>query len=234
MVKNSEELYKEKISIFLLFFGLVIMLISFIFVNLFFVYVLHITWDYFISGFWILSIIPLMLYFSYFQKKKYLSFADIGLKRSNVTKSILFGVVAGIITGLIGWLFLSLFCPPVEPISNDVVVLFLFVSVISAPIKEEIMFRGILWAFLDKSAVLILKNKKKNFDTFKKDIVIIIVISFAFLFVHIGRNIETLLTKFLFDSFVFSIIYYKTRNLLTPIIAHSISNLLILFRPFIG
>jgi membrane protease YdiL (CAAX protease family) len=95
------------------------------------------------------------------------------------------------------------------------------------------MFRGILWAFLDKSATLFFKNRNKNLDMFKKDIVIIIIISLAFLFVHVGREVELLFTKFLLDSFVFSIIYYKSKNLSVPIIAHSISNFFVLFRSYV-
>ena len=233
MDEIDPDTHREKTSIFLLCFGLMIMLISFVIINLFFILVLHITWDYFIAIFWVLSVIPILFYFYYFQKKKLLSFSDIGLTKSNLGKNILFGICAGIITGLVGWIFLSVFGPPVEQLPTDFIILFIVASVISAPIREEIMFRGLLWAFFDKSMMLILKTKHNNVNIVRKDILIVIIISGAFLIVHTGRNVELLLTKFLFDSFAYSIIYYKSKNLLVPIIAHSISNLFILFRQII-
>jgi len=234
MDEINPDIRREKRTVLLLCFSLMIMLISFVIINLFFILVLHITWDYFIAIFWVLSVIPILFYFYYFQKKKLLSFSDIGLKKSNLGKNILFGICAGILTGLVGWIFLSLFGPPVEQLPTDFIILFIVASVISAPIREEIMFRGLLWAFFDKSLTLILKTKNNTVNIVRKDILIIIIITGTFLIVHTGRNVELLLTKFLFDSFVFSIVYYKSKSLLVPILAHSISNLFVLFRQIIG
>lgn len=53
---------------------------------------------------------------------------------------------------------------------------------------------------------------------------VIIIVSLFFLFLHIGRPLNVLFTTILFDSFLYSLVYYKTKNLAAPIIAHAISN----------
>ncbi len=233
MINEEIKSKNDVTAIFLLFIGLIIMLICFVVIQLIFINVLGVTDLYFISGYWVFSIIPIIFYFSYLQNKGYVSFRDVGLTRKHILKSIWLGLIAGFSTGIIGLILLSIFTYPVSKPTSSLLFIFTFSSIVSAPIREEIMFRGIFWAFLDKSTMLILKNRKRENMKFKKDIIVILVISFAFLYVHIGREVELLLTKFLIDSFIFSIIYYKTKNITAPILAHSISNMFVLLLPFL-
>lgn len=189
-MKNSsnKRFEEEEINILLLFFDLVIMLVSFVAIKLFFNHVLGIYWDYFISGYWVLSIIPLIFYFLYLQKKKRVSFREIGLRTDHIPKSIAFGAAAGVIAGLAGWVFLHLWGSPASPVPGELTLLFLFTSVLSAPIREEFIFRRIFWAVIERTATLYSKKKNVELDPGKKDIVIIVLVSLAFLSVHMGRE----------------------------------------------
>ncbi len=209
------------------------MLIGIIIIEQYFILVLNIHNKFFISGYWVFSVFPVIIYFFYLKKKGKLTFKDIGLTFDNMWKSIPLGVLAGLISGFAGWFFLYLIGSPVEPIPREFVIMFLFASVLSAPIREEILVRGILWSFFERVLNITLKLKKKNYDVKKIDLAIIIVVSLIFLFFHTGRSLDVLLTKILFDSFVFSIVYYKTRNLAAPMIAHSISNFFVILRVFV-
>ena len=209
------------------------MIIFFLLINIYFNYILGIYNEIFISGYWIFAIIPVLYYYYILQKKGRIFLSELGLKKDGLSKGILFGLFGGIICGIVGWIFLNFWGSPVSPLQTTWVIFFLFVSVLSAPLREEIMFRGIFWAVSVRAAALISKKKNIKLDPFKKDIVIIFLISLAFLSVHIGRESEVLFTTILFDSFVFSLVYYKSNNLAAPIVAHAISNLFVVARPFV-
>lgn len=234
MKSNSNKRFdEEETNILLLFFGLVIMLICFVVINLFFNYALGIYWDYFNSGYWVFAIVPVLYYYYFLQKKGHIFLKELGLKRDGLTRGIALGAIGGIVSGLVGWLFMDLQGSPVSPLPMNWVIMFLFVSVLAAPLREEFMFRGIFWAVIERAAALYSKKKNIKLDPRKKDIAIIVLISLAFLSVHVGKEPEILFTTVLFDSFVFSLVYYKTKNLSAPIIAHAVSNLFVVARPFV-
>jgi membrane protease YdiL (CAAX protease family) len=231
-VKSSKHLDKDETNIFLLFFGLVLMLILFVLINLYFYY-LGITNDFFISGYWVFAVIPVFYYYYFLQRKGRIFLSELGLKWKGLVKGIAIGIVGGIISGSFGWLVLNILGSPVSALPTNWVIIFLFVSVLSAPLREEFMFRGIFWAVIERAAALYSKKKNVKLDPRKKDVAIIVLISLAFLSVHVGREPGILFTTVLFDSFVFSLVYYKTRNLSAPIIAHAVSNLFVVARPFV-
>lgn len=128
---------EDFLPIILLFVALLIMSAGFIVTELFFIYCLNIHNKFYISGYWIFSIFPALLYFSHLQKKGKIFFKDIGLSLYNIRKSILFGILTGIVAGIIGWTFSYSIGSPVSPLPKESISRLLFVSVFSAPIKEE-------------------------------------------------------------------------------------------------
>lgn len=155
-MKLSNSLDEDETNILLLFFGLVILTVFFILINLYFEYFLGIYDYYFISGYWVFAIIPLLYYYYYLQKKERVFFSELGLKWDGLARGITFGCVGGILSGIVGWLFLDIWGPPVASLPLNWVIIYLFVSVLSAPLREEIMFRGICCEINGK------KTKKEN------------------------------------------------------------------------
>jgi len=200
--------------------------------HLYFGYLLGPAPDYVISGFWIISIIPFSIYMLYFQSKGKISFDEIGLKKKGIVKASLAGVLFGVVVGFVdkGILhllsyFTSFSMPQPQP---EWINLFIMRSVVLAPIYEEILVRGVIWSMIGYillfiSGVWRLPNLKK-----RKDVIVLVLASLIFLLLHCDREPVLLLTELLFDSFAYSFIYYKMRNLLSPILTHSLSNLLLL------
>lgn len=87
--------------------------------------------------------------------------------------------------------------------------LFLMTGVVTQPILEEILFRGIL-------------QKKLGGRIWWIGIVISSVV-FAF-----GHDYDTFLNSHLISSLIYGTAYYLTNNIKVPIIIHSVQNLLVL------
>ncbi len=228
--KNHPDANKDKSVI--LWIGVVVMMVSTIIIHLFFTHILGFSIDYIISGFWVFSIFPLFIYLMFFMNKNRITLSDIGFRREGLLKASIYGIVFGIIIGLIGWVITYLLGSTVSEVSDDLMRLFVMRSVVFAPIYEEILVRGLLWSALSYTFLIMFKEHNPGFEK-KKDIAIIVIISLVFLFFHYGRDTTLFLTKFVFDSFAFSILYYKTKNLMTPILAHSIANLFVLIQSII-
>jgi len=224
---------KELLSVHLLLFGLIIMVAGFAVINLYFNFVVGIHNEFIVSAFWIIAIIPLVAYFFYLKSKGLMSFHEIGLKFEGISKSILVGLVTGVVLVLIGWLFLNLTGSPVEELPVVYIYWFIFSSVFSAPIREEILVRGLLWSAIDRTIVRVKGVRGWKLQDSNKDILVVVIVSITFLMMHWGRPPEIMLTTLLIDSFVYSLLYYKTKNLAAPITAHAISNLFVILRPFI-
>jgi membrane protease YdiL (CAAX protease family) len=224
---------KNKKKILALLGGLLVMVLSTVIIDIFFRFILDFRNNFLISGFWVFSIFPLFLYILYVKNKKIFTFEDIGIKKDNIPKTIIIGLISGIIIGIIGLIFIFFFGNRISNISDDIVKLFIFRSVIFAPIFVEILIRGLLWALINTTAIFLLKDSIKTSNEFKKDIIVIIIVSFVFWFLHYNWNIQLLFTKILFDAFAFSFVFYKTKNLIAPILAHSITNLFVLLPVFI-
>jgi len=226
--KTHADENKDKSAI--LWGGVVVMMISTIIIHLFFRDILGFTIDYIISGFWVFSIFPLFVYLIYFLNNKKISFSDIGLRRAGILKASGYGIIFGVIIGIIGWVISYLIGSTISQAPDNLINLFIMRSVVFAPIYEEILVRGLLWSALSFTAIIMFKGAGKPGFEKRKDIAIIVIISLVFLFFHYDRNTTLFLTKFVFDSFAYSLLYYKTKNLMTPILAHSIANLFVLIQ----
>jgi membrane protease YdiL (CAAX protease family) len=233
--KHDKKIYPDtdKDKSVILWVGVGLMMVSTIIIHLYSAYVLDSTIDYITSSFWVFSIFPLFIYMLYFQHKKKILFADIGLKKKGIIKASFVGIISGAAIGVIGWAITQLIGLSVYPAPDNLIKLFIIRSVVFAPIYEEILVRGLLWSALSYTLIFIFKGEHKPGFEKKKDIAIIVIISLVFLFFHYDRDTTLFLTKFVFDSFAFSILYYKTKNLMTPIMAHSIANLFVLLQSFI-
>jgi len=226
--KNQPDTNKDKSVI--LWGGVLVMMVSTIIIHVFFKNVLGFSIDYIISGFWVFSIFPLFIYLIFFLNKNKISLSDIGFRRAGFLKASIYGIIFGIVIGIVGWVITYLIGSTVSQLPDDLINLFIMRSVVFAPIYEEILVRGLLWSALSYTALIMFKGEHKPGFEKKKDIAIIVVISLVFLFFHYDRNINLFLTKFVFDSFAYSILYYKTKNLMTPILAHSIANLFVMLQ----
>ena len=224
---------KEWISAYLLLFGLAIMVAGFSVITLYFNLALGIYNEIVVSTFWIFAVIPLIAYFFYLKSKGLMSFSEIGLRFEGTLKSILLGSVAGAALGLIGWFFLNLTGSPVEKLPDVYVHWFILSSVFSAPIREEILVRGLLWSAVERTISHVIEVKKWKIGESKKGIMVVTIISVSFMLMHWGRPLEIMFTTLLIDSFAYSLLYYKTKNLVAPITAHAISNLFVVVRPLI-
>lgn len=225
----DEKLRKTSSHMVYMFISAAIMLIGFLITQIFFEYFQGIHDKVFISTWWVLSVFPALLYIAYLQKKGIASFRDTGLTRDNLRKGISYGITAGLIAGVMGWLFLHLIGSPTGHLPWNFIMLSILSSVFSAPIREEILIRGIMWSIID-DALNLLGHKFKSIHGGRKDAILITVVSLTFLFMHIGRPLNVLFTIILFDSFVYSLVYWKTRNLIAPMTAHAISNLFVILR----
>jgi membrane protease YdiL (CAAX protease family) len=140
--------------------------------------------------------------------------ASIGLSSktilSGIRKGLIWSVVFGIITG-IGFCIMLLFKQnplmivktrlPEQPV--DILIFFLVGGVI-APVAEEFFFRGILYGFLRRWGALFA----------------IICSTVLFVAPHPNRSIIQIT-----GGIVFAVSYEKEKNLLVPIIIHTLGNL---------
>ena len=229
METADEKLRKTSSHMVYMFISAAIMLVGFLITQIFFECFQNIHDKVFISTWWVLSVFPALLYIAYLQKKGIASFRDTGLTRDNLRKGISYGITAGLIAGVVGWLFLYLIGSPTGHLPWNFIILSILSSVFSAPIREEILIRGIIWSIID-DALNLLGHKFKGIEGRRKDALLITAVSIAFLSMHIGREPNVLFTTILFNSFVYSLVYWKTRNLIAPMTAHAISNLFVILR----
>lgn len=205
----------------------VIMIIGFITTQIFLEYLCDVHDKFLISGYWLFSVFPALLYIAYLERRGIASLSDIGLTRDNLGKGILYGTAAGLIAGLMEWFFLHLTCPTPESLPWNFTALALFSSVLSAPVREEILTRGIIWSVSD-DILNLLGHKFKGIGGRRRDALLITSVSLAFVFMHTGREPQVLFTAILFNSFAYSIVYWRTGNLAAPMTAHAISNLFVI------
>jgi membrane protease YdiL (CAAX protease family) len=235
MKRTSDTMVRSQIrAVEWLLGGMGLLVGGFVAISLFCMVVVQVTDAYVIAGLWVLAVIPVMVFVGYGQRKGYVVWRDIGLTTARVGWNIIGGIGAGVGAGFVGWILLDLVGISVGSVPVEGAWVFVLVSVIAAPIQEEVLFRGLLWACVDKALIVVLKHKRTLFVVRMKDIVVIVVISGAFLVVHSDRSIAVVVTKVLFDSVVFSVVYYKSKSLVAPIVAHAVANVVVLLRAGIG
>ena len=167
-------------------------------------------WSLFISN--LLAVI--VFYLLIFRKKKF--FQVFKGKPASLGKTILWGTI-GFFLALFGQMFAGVIemAIGIEPGSENTAVLsdiakvspiIIICIVIFAPILEEMIFRRVLFGGL---------YQKTNF------IIAAVISALIFAAVH-GELQHTLI--YMAPALVFSFIYYKTKRLLAPIIAHLLMN----------
>ena len=176
------------------------------------------------------SIIPFLIMFNNYIKQGKVEFKDVGILKNKLTINIILGLVIGILAGIVGLVLFSVLGVPSENISAEqawkIFVLLFLPMCICAPIWEEIATRGLFYTFVEK----ILRSKLNN-GKFIKNLIIIITVSLFFLFAHFEREPRLLFVIFV-TSVIYTIAYFKTRNIIVPILAHSVYNLFVLLRLF--
>lgn len=177
------------------------------------------------------SMIPFLILFNFYIKQGEVKYEDIGVTSKNLFNNAIIGLSVGVFAGVLGIFLLSFMSVSAEKITGDKalqVFVLLFLSLcVCAPFWEEVMTRGLFYAFIEK-----ITRSKFNEKRFVKDFVIILIVSLFFLFAHVDREPKLLFVIFI-ASVVYTVAYHKTRNILVPILAHSVYNLFIILRMFI-
>lgn len=187
----------------------------------------------FISYFFIASLIPFLLLFNYFRKKKVIDFKDIGFIKTDLKKNIVYGITLGVFVGLLGWFlrWLLHIKTGVIPEGTEVVIFFylFFSACISPPIWEEIAVRGLFFNAVKNITDISEKLKKSKY---LQKTLIILIVSVFFLMAHIDREPKPMIVIFI-TSIFYTAAYYKTRNIALPIVAHFFYNLFVILQPYV-
>jgi len=206
------------------------MLLTNLFIQLYFDYYLGMD-KVFVAYLYIFSLVPFLALFHYYKRKGAMKFEDIGFTKKKWKTNLILGSVIGILTGLLGWLLLFLLNiePSTIPEGQGLTIfILLFPTVcISAPVWEEIGFRGLFLTFMEK-----ISYSKFNSSKNVKTALIVILVSLAFLVAHSEREPKGLFVIFV-TSIIYTVAYLKTRSIIVPIFAHSLYNLFVLLRPYI-
>lgn len=139
-------------------------------------------------------------------------------------KSKLLTIVLGVIGGFIPFL-ISIFLFPTnsESISNTEI----FRSIFLSPIWEEYLFRALIFSLFFLFLVEILSNisKTEKHKVLVKNVNLISAIFFTVAIFTVIHNDYS--WSILFSSISFTLIFYLSKSIVSPIIAHIISNLLV-------
>jgi len=181
-----------------------------------------------IPCFFFFSIIPFLIIFNIFIKQKKVDFKEIGISKNKLLKNVMLGLLVGVFAGIVGLTLFSVLGVPAEKIAGEdarrIFVLLFLPMCICAPIWEEVATRGLFYTFVEKSTRSRFKDKR-----FVKDSIIILVVSLFFLFAHYGREPRLLFVIFV-TSVIYTAAYYKTKNIIVAILAHSLYNLFVILR----
>ena len=167
----------------------------------------------------LMSVIEIFVVFAVLKVRKQKYILKESLKFFLDTKNIVLSLTFVLLANFIFYLFVK--CQRIEIMS------FLILSIIIAPIFEEIIFRGL---FLG-SVYLILE--KKGFNKKYTATILLIINPFIFSFCHVFNTltfqIEGFISRLMIGSILTISYWYGKRNLVPVIIAHSISNFCINF-----
>ena len=162
----------------------------------------------------ILFISVLVVFFIYISTRRDLNLRDLGFKKSGFKKAIIFGFITGVILGFISIIIIKTnISRAVHNLrmlfSHPIISAYGWGAISVSPVFEEAFYRG-LW-------YRVLKEKMSKF-------LVIILISLVFAILHSYMRISHYFEAF-FISIFLTIIYDKTNNLYSSIIAHSLINL---------
>jgi len=158
------------------------------------------------------------LFLAYYINKKFLHYSnqEIGLKKVEKFKTLIYFIVIGILVGIIS-LRANLLLSLTMGRSSDIFYEFIALLV-AAPIIEEILIRGFVFRWIE------LKTKS--------GVLALLLSSLVFAGLHIGTIsigvtlvIKVFLAKFI-SGFLYGVLFYRFRNLLPSMIAHFTNNLI--------
>lgn len=169
-----------------------------------------------------LIVFPIVLIITYFLfiRKELLSWKELGfnLGKKGLFNTVSYGVVGGLVQGTF------IFYTTNHFLLKNQVALNLFEKCISAPIWEEFLYRVLLFTMIEMAMLLYIKRYERNSRCPK--IVklvwyfnIIVILSAVFSWVH-GFFSPWIVTF----AIIATLVYIKTRSIIAPSIAHSISN----------
>lgn len=151
--------------------------------------------------------------------------AAIGIVRSQISAGVKKGVIwslgFGFATGVVfiiiwaGGLQVSAFFQASMPFKHGDIFLFIGVGAVIAPVAEEIFFRGILYGFLRQWSLTMA-----------------VVISTAFFVLSHATGSSLPITQMI-GGLLFAVAYEIEKNLIVPIIIHSLGNLAIFCLSFL-
>lgn len=183
----------------------------------------------------ILSNILILILFHYFLKRKNKSLIDeFNLNKKIDFKYLLISIFIPLLIVLFSIGFTIVFPPDESSINNTTQTLTqytgpwpYFVSILYpvffAPVFEELIYRGIFGSVFN----IFKENSRLNNLLF----ILSSVLIFGALHLQTTGTTFTIVTSFLFPAFsgiVFSYQYLKTKNILYPIIAHSVYNFIVI------
>lgn len=169
-----------------------------------------------------LIIVPatFILIYHFVIKEGIASYSDFGLTKKHISKNIMIGTALGILSGIFAFILGKYYFSLNFPMESNLAFA-IIARVITAPIWEEFIFRGIIF-----SSLLWILEWNKNWPQENRILWIgfsYTIIAVIFTLGHYGTS-NLLLVYFagIVDTFAFHI----TKSLVTPIITHSIYNLL--------
>jgi len=172
-------------------------------------------WEFFI-------VFPFVLMVTYlaFVRKSLLSWSEIGFNKGKkgLFNTISYGLIGGVIQGA----FIH-FTTDHSLLKGRIAINF-FEKCISAPIWEEFLFRVLMFSMFEMFVMLFIKRSKTahRSEALNKIIWyfnIILILSLIFALMH--RSFSWYIFTF---SIIATLVYYKTRSIIAPAIAHFVSN----------
>lgn len=150
--------------------------------------------------------------------RKNISFSDIGLKGGRLTMYILTGIAVGIPLGAFEYFIItpvpSMPVFDIRYLFRDLVYMLFFVG-----LGEEILFRGLV------------QRDMTNLFGWKWGLV---GASLMFMVMHLTWHSIPELGFTLFAGLVFGYMYYRTKNLIAPVVAHGVGNtILVAIMPYL-
>ena len=170
--------------------------------------------------FFVLFPIILLVCYYYFVRQKLINWSELGfnLGKKGLLNTIGYGLIGGVIQGAF------IFFTSKHFLLKNQILLNFFEKCISAPIWEEFLFRVLLFGMIEGFMILRLKRIEQypQFYKFNKlvwYINIVGILSIMFSLMH--GEISGYIVSF---AIIATVVYIKTRSILAPALAHSLSN----------
>jgi len=174
-----------------------------------------------------LIIVPttFILIYYFLVKEGIASYSDFGLTKNHILRNILVGVILGILSFVVAFVMIKYHFNSNFPRESNLT-FGIIARGIAAPLWEEFIFRGILF-----SSLLWILGWNNDWSQEKR----ILWTSFAYIIVAViftfGHYGTSNLVIVYFAGIVDTAAFHLTRSLVTPVVTHSIYNLLLILLP---